>query len=168
MICARRAGTLIVEKLDINALLPTKAIEGDLGYDLYSLEAGCIYPNDMRLVRTGIRVKFPPGFGGIFKDKSGVAYNRKLTVRAGVIDNGYRGELMILLKNEHPEGIAYFSAGDKIAQLLPVEVFEFDVEEGKVDTEETTRGQNGFGSTGDGYVVKNIPPIGKVLFKNEK
>jgi len=141
-----------VKKLHSEAKLPTRAYEGDLGFDLYALE-------DMELpavsedggipvvlIRTGIAVEFPPGWGGFIKDRSSVAVKKKLHVIAGVIDNGYRGEIKVAIVNlsGRPQKV---EKGERIAQLVPVILYPYDIQEADV-LSETQRGEGGFGSSG--------------------
>ena len=69
-----------------------------------------------------------------------------ITVSAGVIDNGYRGEIMILLTNNGKEPYK-IDADQKIAQMIPVPVTAWEVTEVD-DLSDTDRGDGGFGSTG--------------------
>ena len=140
------AGKLTVEKMSPGAKLPTQSNIGDLGYDLYNLSPEFILAGEKKLVNTGIKVKFPIGWGATFHDRSGIAFKRGLHVIAGVIDNGYRGELKILLYNTTHE-LVELSPGEKIAQMLPARVVHWEVIEGAVN-EDTSRGAAGFGSTG--------------------
>jgi len=142
---------LKVKKLDKRAKLPTRAYDGDLGFDLYLLEDTLIpaYEGDrpaLKKLRTGIAVKFPKGWGGFIKDRSSIATKDRLITVAGVIDNGYTGEIIVAVVNLSGKDV-YLSAGTKIAQLVPIPVFDGSVVE--VDElEETKRGDKGFGSSG--------------------
>lgn len=141
-------GYLKVEKLNGRAKLPEKAHDGDLGYDLFSSEVTVIQPGESKLVGTGIRVEFPPGWGGQFFDRSGNASKKNYMILAGTIDNGYRGELKVLVYN-FGKFFTHINIGDKIAQIIPIQVTDFEVIEDTVVVEETARGENGFGSTGN-------------------
>ena len=95
---------------------------------------------------TGIKLKLPPGHVGLVWPRSGLAVKHSLDCGAGVIDSQYRGEIKVLLFN-HSDNAFTIKAGDRIAQLLvqKVEQVEFvSVEQ----LEDTSRGANGFGSTG--------------------
>lgn len=136
---------LKVKKLVPSAHLPEKARSGDLGFDLFSAERVTIHPGEMKAVGTGIAVEFPIGWGGVIKDRSSMAMKR-LTISAGVIDNGYRGEIKILITN-HSITTHTIEQDQKIAQLLPCPVTDWNIE--KVDElSDTHRGEGGFGSTG--------------------
>ena len=142
----RHFGVLVVEKMTGNARLPEKASSGDLGYDLFSSEDRVLPPGLTTIIPTGIKLKFPAGFGGKIFDRSGVATKENLEVRAGVIDNGYRGEIKIAMFNSNSFPV-HVPAGKKIAQMVPIELMFLYIEEGTVDSD-TVRGENGFGSTG--------------------
>ena len=136
---------LLVKKLDPAAHPPHRAKEGDLGYDLFSLNEVIIPEGGLVKVRTGIALQFPSGWGGVVKDRSSMAA-KGITVSAGVIDNGYRGEIMILLTN-HSGAPITIDADQKIAQMIPVPVTPWEVTEVD-DLSDTDRGDGGFGSTG--------------------
>lgn len=136
---------LKTKKLTDTAKLPEKARRGDLGYDLFSAEDILINPSDTVAVATGIAVIFPEGYGAVIKDRSSMAV-KKIVTSAGVIDNGYRGEIKIVLTNNSDKAFRV-EAGLKIAQMVPVKVTDWEVV--AVDNlDETERGEGGFGSTG--------------------
>jgi dUTP pyrophosphatase len=137
-----------VKKLFDNAILPTKAHAGDLGYDLYAQAPMVIYPGDVGLVPTGISVQFPEGYGALLRDRSSVATKQYLFVVAGVIDNGYTGEIKIALYNSSEE-IVNITEGSKIAQMILIPTVNFEIEEVTETTSVDGRGSNGFGSTGN-------------------
>lgn len=136
-----------VQRLYDTAILPSKAHAGDLGYDLYANAQVSIYPDETLLVKTGIAIGFPAGYGGIIRDRSSIAMKKKLFVVAGIIDNGYTGEIQVALHNGGPD-IRTVYIGDKIAQLILIPTVDFAVEEVTELTSEDGRGSNGFGSTG--------------------
>ena len=137
--------TLKIKKLIPSAHLPEKARAGDLGFDLFAAGRVVIPAGQMRPVGTGIAVEFPPGWGGIVKDRSSMAMKR-LTISAGVIDNGYRGEIKILISN-HSGTEHTIEPDQKIAQLIPCPVTDWKAEEAR-ELSDTHRGEDGFGSTG--------------------
>lgn len=140
-------GILKVLKLSPGAHEPTRANPGDLGYDLYALERTVIRKGATATVRTGIALQPPPGWGGLIKDRSSMAL-RRITVSGGVIDHGYRGEIVVILTNGSGGDIV-LEAGDKIAQFVPVPVTEWRISvESAIDSSQ--RGENGFGSSGAG------------------
>jgi len=137
-----------VKKLVTHAKLPQKAHAGDLGYDLFATENAVIIPGDTRVISTGIAIQFPEGYGGFIKDRSSVATKLKLQTVAGVIDNGYVGEIKVALFNSMPDNLAHVTIGDKIAQLVLVPTVNFAVEEVDELVQQDQRGTGGFGSTG--------------------
>jgi len=136
-----------VKRLREQAQLPVKAHSGDLGYDLFSDDQTTLLAGETKLIRTGIAIQFPEGYGGLLRDRSSVATKRGLFVVAGVIDNGYTGEILVALHNSH-EGFQTIYKGDKIAQLLLIPTVDFPVEEVEEISSSDGRNANGFGSTG--------------------
>jgi len=136
---------LKVKRLSPDAVLPTVAHPGeDIGYDLYSCEDVTIAARGAVGVHTGIAIEFVPTAGGIVKTRSGLA-RKRLMCNAGVIDAGYRGEIIVLMENLGEEPYA-IRKGDKIAQLLEHPFAAGAVVEGELS--DTVRGGKGFGSTG--------------------
>ena len=136
-----------VKRLTDRAQLPTKAHLGDLGYDLYANESAAIFPSETKVVKTGIAIQFPEGYGGFIKDRSSVATKKGLFTVAGVIDNGYIGEICIALHNG-TESLIRVEVGEKIAQLILIPTVDFKVEEVEEVISADFRGEGGFGSTG--------------------
>lgn len=136
---------LKVKRLSPDAVLPTVAHPGeDIGYDLYSAEEITLQGHGAAGVHTGISIEFSPPAGGIVKTRSGMA-KKRLMCNAGVIDAGYRGEIIVLMENlaEDPYTIR---KGDKIAQLLEHPFLASQVVESELS--DTARGEKGFGSSG--------------------
>ena len=136
---------LKVRRLSPDAILPTVAHPGeDIGYDLYSAEELSIPAHGAAGVHTGIAIEFMPAAGGIVKTRSGLA-KKRLLCNAGVIDAGYRGEIIVLMENLASEAYTIHK-GDKIAQLLEHPFTAGEVVES--DLSDAQRGAKGFGSTG--------------------
>ena len=136
---------LKVKKLSPDAVMPTVAHPGeDIGYDLYSAEELTIPARGAAGVHTGIAIEFAPAAGGIVKARSGLA-KKRLMCNAGVIDAGYRGEIIVLMENlgDQPYTIR---KGDKIAQLLEHPFLAGEVSESELS--DAARGARGFGSSG--------------------
>jgi dUTP pyrophosphatase len=137
-----------VTKLEPAALLPNYAHRGpfgDLAADVSALEAAEFAPGEIKALRTGLGFEFPPEFGALVEDRSGLALKGICTL-AGVIDPGYRGELKVVLINLGKEPFRV-KAGDRIAQLRIVRRVEVEFTE--VDSvSPTERDARGFGSTG--------------------
>ncbi len=136
---------LKVKRLSPDAILPTVAHPGeDIGYDLYSVEEITIEGRGAAGVHTGIAIEFSPAAGAIVKTRSGIA-RKRLMCNAGVIDAGYRGEIIVLMENLGDQAYT-IRKGDKIAQLLEHPFPAGDVVE--TELEEAARGSKGFGSSG--------------------
>ena len=141
--------SLRVRRVDPRALLPTRAYAGDAGLDLYALEDGVLGPGERASVRTGVAVEIPDGQAGLVVPRSGLARRHGISVvnAPGLIDAGYRGEIEVLLLNTDRSSPFSIAAGDRIAQLVIVDVQTPQVEE--VDELALSqRGSGGFGSSG--------------------
>ncbi len=137
--------TLKVLKLRPDAHAPERANNGDLGYDLFAVEQVLIPKGAMRPVKTGVALQLPSGWGAIIKDRSSMAMKR-LTTSAGVIDCGYRGEIVVLLTNLSNDDVT-IEQDSKIAQFVPTPVTDWEMF--VVDElDDTERGKGGFGSSG--------------------
>ena len=136
---------LYAEKMLPHAILPTRAHASDAGLDLYSIDAYTLFPGDIAKIHTGIKLEIPTGHAGLIWDKSSLA-SRGLKTMGGVIDAGYRGEIIIVMKNLSGD-IAHIEKGYKVAQILIQKIELLEVVERNVDTD-TSRGSRGFGSSG--------------------
>ena len=145
---------LVKFKLEEGAMLPKKATDGSVGYDLH------VYGNHVirfgrNIIRTGVHVELPEGFEATVRPRSGCSLKGMPDERGirhnadalfGTIDTDYRGEIMVIVKsNENTE--FFIEHGMRIAQLVISPVFEgvSTVSESLSDTE---RNDGGFNSTG--------------------
>ena len=132
------------------AQAPHRAHPTDAGADLHAAleDPVTIEPGQRRLIPTGVALAIPEGYVGLIHPRSGLAARHGVTVlnTPGTIDADYRGEIKVCLIN-HGKSPRTIQPGDRIAQLLvqKVELPEF-VEVEHLNT--TTRGDGGFGSTG--------------------
>ena len=139
---------LKVKRLNPDAVLPCYAHPGDAGLDLFAAEPLVLNPGKTGRVKTGISIELPAGTEAQVRPRSGLALKHGVTVlnAPGTIDEGYRGEVGVILINHGPAPYA-IEPGMKIAQMLVKPVITVCVRE--TDTlSETRRGQGGFGSTG--------------------
>src|SRR6266498_2098911 len=111
-------------KLRPEAPLPAYAHPGDAGLDLASAVDAEVRPGERALVPTGVAVAIPDGHAGLVLPRSGLASNKGLTLAnaPGLIDAGYRGEVVCAVVNLDPHEPVEISAGDRIAQLVIVAV----------------------------------------------
>ena len=140
--------TVKFRKIDPAAVLPSYAHPGDAGMDVRSVEELVIEPGGRGLVRTGLVMMLPPGYEAQVRPRSGLALKNGVTVlnTPGTIDEGYRGEVGVILANFGAEPFKV-EKGAKIAQIVIAPCTRAEiVETDEVDA--TERGEGGFGSTG--------------------
>lgn len=140
---------LAFQRLDPNAALPERAHPGDAGFDLRSIEDVEVGPGERAMIGTGVAVAIPDGHAGLVLPRSGLASKHGLTLAnaPGLIDSGYRGELICSVVNLDPHESVKIARGERIAQLVVVEMPE--MRPGWVDElPPSSRGESGFGSTG--------------------
>ncbi|MDZ7548980.1 dUTP diphosphatase, partial [Clostridium perfringens] len=109
---------LKVQKIHSEAIIPNYAHKGDAGLDLYSVEEVKINPSETALIKTGIKIELPPQTEAQVRPRSGLALKNGITVlnTPGTIDEGFRGEIGIILIN-HGKEIFVVEKGMKIAQM---------------------------------------------------
>jgi dUTP pyrophosphatase len=112
---------------------------------MYSIESLTLSPGDVHKVGTGVAVELPSGSVGLLWDRSSMGA-KGVRVLGGVIDEGYRGEIKVVLSNVGRDTI-HIKKGDKIAQFLIQPIMHMSVEEVETLTE-ASRGEKGFGSSG--------------------
>jgi dUTP pyrophosphatase len=137
-------------QLDPDLPLPSYARQGDAGADLVAREDVRLEPSGGRaLVPTGVAVAIPEGWAGFLLPRSGLALRHGVTClnTPGLIDAGYRHELLVLLVNTDPRDTYDVHRGDRIAQLVVqrVEQVRFAV---AAELPPSERGPGGFGHTG--------------------
>jgi len=143
------AAELPVRRLDPRAVVPVRAHPGDAGLDLVAVDDHDLPPGGRVAVGTGLAVAIPEGHAGLVVPRSGLARTAGVTVAnaPGLIDSGYRGELLVLLVNLGSE-THHVSAGDRVAQLVVTPVHLPEATEVAELPASSGRGEGGFGSTG--------------------
>tara|TARA_A100001515_G_scaffold7053_1_gene5965 strand:- start:770 stop:1186 length:417 start_codon:yes stop_codon:yes gene_type:complete len=133
-----------IKKLHPGAVIPRYAKPGDAGMDLTAVWQKQEF--DLITYGTGLSVEIPKGYVGLLFPRSSV-YKAKmfLTNCVGVIDSGYRGEIM--MKFEMMDSNVMYKTGDRVGQLIIMPYPQVEFEEVE-DLTETNRGEGGFGSTG--------------------
>ena len=136
-------------RLSAAATPPSRAHEGDAGYDLRAAEELVLAPGERGSVGTGIAIALPDGVAGLVLPRSGLAARRGIALvnAPGLIDPGYRGEVRVLLLNTDRREAFEVAVGDRIAQLVLVRSEAVELREAPT-LEATARGAGGFGSTG--------------------
>lgn len=165
--------TLQIKLLSDNATKPKRADDESAGYDIYAAETVILEPQEKALIATDLAVNIPKGYVGLLTSRSGVSSKTHLVVETGKIDAGFQGHMKINVKNDeqqtnevglHFNGIdgkplettnnhvflrTYkIQKGDRLAQLVIVPIWTPELETVKEFSNETSRGQNGFGSSG--------------------
>jgi len=135
-------------KLDPDAVTPTRAKNGDIGYDVCAIKDIELYMMAPTMVQTGLSVELPPNTEIQVRPRSGLAYKNGIIVvnSPGTIDTEYRGPCNIIMMNTKTS-VYSIKKGDKIAQFVvaPKLPYRFVEVDKLTDTE---RGENGFGSSG--------------------
>ena len=143
------APELLVRLLCAEGSVPARAHPGDAGLDLVAAEGCELAPGARAAVPTGIAVAIPEGHAGLVVPRSGLARRHGVTVAnaPGLIDAGYRGELVVLLVNLGD--VAHrIAPGDRVAQLVVVPIALCEVRRVGQLPPSDGRGEGGFGSTG--------------------
>ena len=140
--------TVKFRKIDPAAILPSYAHPGDAGMDVRSVEDIVVEPGGRKLVRTGLVMMLPPGYEAQVRPRSGLALKNGVTVlnTPGTIDEGYRGEVGVILANLGAEPFRV-EKGAKIAQIVIAPCTRAEIVE-TAEIDETARATGGFGSTG--------------------
>jgi dUTP pyrophosphatase len=135
-------------RLRSDAVLPARAYAGDAGLDLSAAERVELPPGERAAVPTGLAVAIPDGHAGFVQPRSGLALKHGISIvnTPGLVDSGYRGELLVILVNTDRRETFVVERGMRIAQLVVVPVP--GVEPVEVDElPDTERGLRGHGSS---------------------
>lgn len=125
----------------------TKAHSTDSGFDLKSVEEFSLEPGEIRLISTGIKLILPENYEAQVRPKSGLSSNGFM-VYLGTVDNEYRGEVKVIAQNNSIKKID-IKDGQKVAQIVFNKLDSVELAEISEVTENTSRGDGGFGSTGE-------------------
>lgn len=144
--------TLKIKRLTDNAVMPIRAHESDAGIDLTCTtitqelnEAGQL----ILVYHSGIAVQIPDGYVGLLFPRSSISKKSiTATNSVGVIDAGYRGEVMFKMRSTTDVVPAIYKPGERFAQLVIVPIAQYEIEEAS-ELDPSDRGESGYGSTGD-------------------
>lgn len=137
--------SFLIKKLMPEAIVPARGSDGAAGYDLSSVVDIAVPALGRVAVSTGLAMRVPSGTYGRIAPRSGLAYKYGIDVLAGVIDEDYRNEVLVILYNTS-ERDYIIKKGDRIAQLVLEKISTPEVE--IVDDLDKTSRTGGFGSTG--------------------
>lgn len=132
-------------KLDKHGHLPTRGHDTDAGLDLYAPMDIALPADGVVKVHLGVSIQLPVNTYGKIEGRSSLAA-RGIDVLGGVVDEGYRGEIAVVLKNNSSHRLT-LNGGDRIAQLI-VQPYIAVTPELVEELDDTERGAGGFGSTG--------------------
>jgi dUTP pyrophosphatase len=138
----------LIRKVREEAVVPARAYTGDAGMDLSACERVELEPGARALVPTGLAVAIPEGYAGYVQPRSGLASKHGISIvnTPGLVDSGYRGELLVNLINHDAHETFVVEPGMRIAQLVILPIPEVELVE--VDElPESERGVRGFGSS---------------------
>ncbi len=140
---------LQIQRLRPDAVLPGRAYPGDAGLDLVACEHVTLAPGERASVGTGLAVAIPEGHAGFVQARSGLAARDGITIvnAPGLIDAGYRGEILVILLNTDRETSFTVEPGMRIAQLVLLELPETELVEVEA-LPPSERGPRGHGSSG--------------------
>lgn len=136
-----------IKKLYTDAILPTKAHSTDAGWDLYAHSKS--FDNKNIVYGTGVAFEIPEGYVGLlFPRSSNAKTDLLLSNSVGVLDSGYRGEVLFKFKVARYNYIGdTYDVGDRIGQLIIIPYPEVEF----IETDELSdsdRGTGGYGSSG--------------------
>jgi dUTP pyrophosphatase len=135
------------KKVDSHAKMPVKIYKGDICYDIHSNMDVELKPHTPVMINTGICVNPEAGYGLEIRGRSGIS-SKGIICLGGEIDNGYRGEIRVLLLNATGQKGVFISKGERVAQIKPIEIVGIEWIEVDEMHDNTDRSINGFGSTG--------------------
>ena len=138
-----------IQILNDEAKIPTKQYVSDAGFDLYSIQEYIIKPSEIYKIGTGLSIAIPEGYAGLVLPRSGLSSKFGITLinSPGLIDPGYRGELLVPLIN-HSKNNYKIKHNERIAQLLIIKTPNIIFNKSK-KLAESDRKDQGFGSTGE-------------------
>ncbi|MEV5572769.1 dUTP diphosphatase [Spirillospora sp. NPDC052269] len=140
---------VLLKRLDPGLPAPSYAHAGDAGADLFAAEDVDLAPGERRVVPTGVAIALPDGYAAFVHPRSGLGAKFGVTIvnAPGTVDAGYRGEIKVTLLNTDQRAAVRLRRGDRIAQLV-VQRVEHAVFHEVAELPGSSRGANGFGSTG--------------------
>ena len=131
-----------VKKLDRGAKMPLRATGTDAGLDLYATSLSI--EGDIVTYGTGLAFEIPENHFGLLTNRSSI-YKKDLQISTGIIDSGYRGEVMVKFRKS---GNNIYDVGDRVAQLVIIPYAKVEIELSE-ELSSTERDNKGFGHSGN-------------------
>jgi len=139
---------VIFQRCREGAVIPSYANPGDAGMDICSCEAAIIEPGERKLIQTGLKMELPSRTEAQIRPRSGLAIKNGITLlnTPGTIDEGYRGELGVIMINLGQDSFE-IKPGMRIAQMIIAPILRVETVVA-ASLSDTIRGEGGFGSSG--------------------
>ena len=159
------------KKLDPRAVAPVRAHNTDAGFDLTATRITTEINECGQLIlvyHTDLAFEIPEGYFGLLVPRSSI-FKKSLafTNCAGIIDSGYRGEVMGKFRSTTDVVPAVFKEGERFAQLLILPVPDMELVESE-ELSESERGEGGYGSTGETTINESSAPTGSAGYPEQK
>ena len=140
---------LPIQRLRPDAVVPGRAYSGDAGLDLSACERVELAPGERALVPTGLAVAIPEGYAGFVQPRSGLAAKHGISIvnTPGLVDSGYRGELLVNLVNTDQRDAFVVEPGMRIAQLVIIPIPDIEL----VEVDELPDSERGVRGTGSSH-----------------
>lgn len=139
---------LKVKKLHPDAKMPAYGRVGDAGLDLTAISMHMEGEHGMIVYRTGLAIEIPSGHVGLLFPRSSISnYDLNLANSVGVIDENYRGEIVVKFRRSSNGTCQVYDKGNRVVQLVILPVPAIDIEESS-SLSDSNRGDAGFGSSG--------------------
>lgn len=136
-----------IKKLHPDAVIPSYAKEGDAGMDLVAVAKEDVSPTQVKYY-TGLAMEIPQGYVGLIFPRSSIFKSGlSLSNAVGVIDSGYRGEIMAVFNKKFGMNLTNYNVGDRVAQIMIIPYPQVSFVEAE-ELSDSVRGEGGFGSTG--------------------
>jgi dUTP pyrophosphatase len=140
-----------IKLLSDKAIIPSYAHSNDSGMDLFAIKDEILKAGETKVINIGLSIELPENTEAQIRPKSGLSSSSGVSAILGTIDEGYRGEIGVILYN-HSAVDYEIKEGKKIAQMVIMPVLRPSIIQVK-ELSDTSRGEGGFGSTG---LEKNV------------
>lgn len=137
-----------IARMNTDIVMPKQAHDTDAGFDLSATTRVDIPPGCSMLIGTGLRMEIPKGYCGQINPRSSIASKKQVVIGARIIDSAYRGEVFINLINNGSETFEVVK-DMRVAQIVFLPILTNVVEVTEDSLTNTSRGEGGFGSSGD-------------------
>lgn len=138
---------LLAKQLSPVGRVPVKSSDRAAGFDIYTNENATIRAGSSRVFSTGVALAIPREYYGKISSRSGLAFVHNIHAFEGTIDSDYRGELLVLLRNQGNFDVNILS-GSRIAQIVVIPIHPDNRIELVKELPASEVNHKGFGSSG--------------------